>query len=741
MARPPLTEAELVERYGPHLNHAPPGGWAREVEAEKVVETHCCFCGQQCGIKLKVADNEVIGFEPWYDFPFNEGKLCPKGVKRYLQGSHPDRLLEPLERTDAGFSPVTWDTALDRTVREMRRIQSEHGKDAFAVISGSSLTTEKTYLMGKFARLALGTANIDYNGRLCMVSAAGANKKALGMDRAPNPWSDIPLAEVVFVAGANIAECAPITTDYIWRARDNGAKLIMADPRVTPLARTADCFLGLRPGTDSALMGAILQQMIARDLLDHDFIADHTVGFEQAAAAVADLTPHAAQEITGVPASRIEQAAELWGAPRTGVLLHARGIEHHSKGVENVLSCINLGLAAGRYGKPGCGVMTITGQANGQGGREQGQKADQLPGARDIANPEHRAVVAERWGVSPDDIPQAGLSYEEQFQAILDGDIRGMLLICTNPVVALPDTNMVRAALDRLEFFAVIDFFLSETAHHADVVLPGSLQEEDEGVVTTAEGRCVKINPAVTPPGQARRDWEIVLDLADRLGAGRYFPYEGPQDIFEEIRRVSAGGTADYAGMTWDRLTAEHGLFWPCPSEDHPGTPRLYEGGRFAHPDGKARFIPVTYRPPAEVVDTDYPVWLTTGRVISQFLSGTQTRRIGPLVDQYPEPLCEMHPQLAERLGIATGDLVRVSSRRGEVTVPAQVVETIRPDTVFIPYHWAGGKQANLLTNPVLDPVSKIPEYKVCAVRVERVGAGAAARDERDTTLTTDGSS
>ena len=545
MARPPLTEAQLVDRYGPHLNHAPPGGWDADVTVDRVVKTHCCFCGQQCGIKLKVADNAVVGFEPWYEFPFNQGKLCPKGVKRYLQGAHEDRLAEPLERTDGGFAPIAWPDALDRVASEIRRIQADHGPDAFAVVSGSSLTTEKTYLLGKFARLAVGTANIDYNGRLCMVSAAAANKKALGMDRAPNPWSDIPLADVVFVAGANIAECAPITTDYIWRARDRGAALIMADPRVTPLARTADCFLGLRPGTDAALMGAILNQLIARDLVDHDFIAAHTVGFDDAAAAVSSLTPTVAQDITGVPASRIEAAAELWGAPGTGVLLHARGIEHHTNGVDNVLSCINLGLATGRYGKPGCGVMTITGQANGQGGREHGQKADQLPGARDISNPEHRAVVAERWGCSPDDIPAAGLSYQEQFEAILDGRIRGMLMICTNPMVSLPDSNRIRAALDKLEFFAVIDFFLSETAHHADVVLAGSLQEEDEGVVTTAEGRCVKINPAVSPPGDARRDWEIVLDLAKRLGAERYFPYEGPRDIFEEIRRVSSGAVAD----------------------------------------------------------------------------------------------------------------------------------------------------------------------------------------------------
>ena len=339
MARLPISEEVLVGRYGPHLNQAPPGGWNAGVDADREVKTHCCFCGQQCGIILKVNDDEVVGFEPWYEFPFNEGKLCPKGVKRYLQNAHPDRVLEPLERdpsAPSGFRPVSWDHALDRTVAEICRIQAGHGNDAFAMLSGVSLDNEKSYLIGKFARLALGTANLDYNGRLCMVSAGVANKRALGIDRAANPWSDIPLAEVVFVIGANIAECAPITTSWIWRARDNGAKLIVADPRVTPGARTADLFLGLRPGSDSALLGAMLHLLIERDWLDRDFIRDHTTGFEEAAAAVADHTPRWAEHVTGVPAARIEQAAEWWGTSKTGMLLHARGLEHQTKGVENV---------------------------------------------------------------------------------------------------------------------------------------------------------------------------------------------------------------------------------------------------------------------------------------------------------------------------------------------------------------------------------------------------------------------
>lgn len=738
MAKLPLTEEELVARYGPHLNETPPGGWNAGVEADREVNTHCCFCGQQCGIRLKVKDNEVVGFEPWYEFPFNEGKLCPKGVKRYLQGGHPDRLLEPLERDEtapSGFRTVSWDHALDRVVAEIRRIQQTHGSDSFAMLSGVSLTNEKSYLVGKFARLGLQTANLDYNGRLCMVSAGVANKKALGMDRAPNPWSDIPLAEVVFVTGANVAECAPITTSYIWRARDRGAKLIVADPRVTPLARTADLFLGLRPGTDSALMTTILHVLVANDWLDHTFIDDHTVGFDEAAAAVADCTPEWGSQITGVPADRIIEAARLWGTSATGILLHARGIEHHTKGVENVLSCINLGLATGKYGKPGCGVSTITGQGNGQGGREQGHKCDQLPGNRDITNPEHRAAVAEVWGCDVDEIPGKGLSAEEIVEAIHAGEIKGLLSICFNPVVSLPDTTFTAEALDRLEFYGVIDFFLSETAQHADVVLPGSLHEEDEGTSTSVEGRAIKINAAIDPPGNARRDWEVLLEIARRLGRGKYFEFGSTHEIFDEMRRASHGGTADYNGMTWERIEAEHGIFWPCPTEGHPGTPRLYESGVFAHPDGKARFHPVQYRPPAEVVDDEYPIWLTTGRVVSQYLSGTQTRRIGPLVEQYPEPLCEIHPRLASRLGVETGDIVRVTSRRGEMTLPARVVESIRPDTVFIPYHWPGRQAANQLTNRALDPMSKIPEYKVSAVRVEKAEGHVEVQDRRVTTL------
>jgi assimilatory nitrate reductase catalytic subunit len=730
MAIPPLSVEQLSRLYGPTLKYSPPGGWTQSAThfEDKLVTTHCCFCGQQCGLQLRVRNNEVIGFEPWDEFPFNRGMLCPKGVKRYLQGSHPDRLLDPLIRTDSGFRKAGWDEALDTTANRLKEIQLKHGTDSVAVLGGASLITEKTYLLGKFARVALGTRHIDYNGRLCMVSAGTAYKLALGVDRNPNPWSDIPEAQVVLVAGSNVAECFPITTDYLWRMRDNGGKLIIADPRRTPISRNADLYLPVKPGMDVALFAGILHVVLREGLEDRDFIAHHTTGFHEVAEYVRQWDPRRTAEATGVPPDSIEKAATWFGTAKRGMVLHARGIEHHSHGVENVLSLINLCLATGNIGRKGAGPNMITGQGNGQGGREHGQKCDQLPGQRQIEDPAAREHVAKVWGVTPDSLPHAGLTAMEIFEAIHRGEIRGLLSICFNPLVSLPDAGYIRAALNKLEFFGVIDFFLSETAHHADVVLAGSLQEEEEGVVCSGEGRVIKINKAVDPPGNARGDSRIIVDLAHRLGKGEYFQFPSTREIFEELRVASKGGTADYSGITWERLEKEMGLFWPVPSEDHPGTPRLFEGGHFKHPDGKARFLVAEVKPGGDPLDDEYPLHLTTGRVVSQFLSGTQTRRIGPLMDQYPEPLAEIHPELAAKHGISNGDLVTVTSRRSSVTLPAMVVRTIRPDTVFIPYHWPGRKSANNLTHRTLDPRSKIPEFKNSACRLTKTETPAGMK-------------
>jgi len=489
----------------------------------------------------------------------------------------------------------------------------------------------------------------------------------------------------------------------------------------------------IKPGRDVILFNGILHLMIENDWLDHDFIENQTVGFEDVAASVKEWTPAKTAQATGITERAVRQAAEWWGTASKSFLMHARGIEHHSHGVQNVLSAINIVLASGRIGRPQCGYATITGQANGQGGREHGQKCDQLPGARDLSNPEHRAHIAGVWGMNPEDMPMPGVDAYEIFRKIDRGEIKGLLSICFNPLVSLPDNNFIRAQLEKLEFYTAIDFFLNETARYADVVLPGSLHEEDEGTVTQVEGRVIKINKAVDAPGDARQDWRIIQDIAQALGREQGFTFQEPREIFDELRRASAGGVADYSGITYEKIEAQNGVFWPCPSEDHPGTPRLFEpdswkpvakgAGPFYFPDGKARFHIAAYTPPAEDPDDEYPLFLTTGRVVSQFLSGTQTRRIGPLVDQYPEPRIEIHPSLAEQMSINDGDWVTAESRRGSVTLKASVVRTIRPDTIFIPYHWAGRKSANQLTISAQDPISKIPEYKVCAVKIRKENA------------------
>ncbi|MCL2723531.1 MAG: molybdopterin oxidoreductase family protein [Polyangiaceae bacterium] len=739
MATLPTKEIDTIHEFGPHRSAMIRGKTTEE--PERLVKTHCCFCGQQCGIQLKVRNNSVIGLEPWEDFPFNRGMLCPKGVKRYLQGSHPDRLKTALARDPSapgGFRSIPYAEAIEKVASEIKRIQEKYGNGSVGVLGGASLTTEKAYLLGKFARVCLKTPFIDYNGRLCMVSAGAGNKKSFGIDRPTSPWSDLLGTEIIWIAGSNIAECSPITTNYIWQAREQGAKVIIQDPRITPAARTCDLYLPIKPGRDAALFAGVLNLMIEHGWIDREFIAEHTVGFERVEEYCRTWPLARTAEVTGVPERSLREAAELWGTAKTSFFLHARGIEHHSNGVDNVFGTINLVLASGRIGKPKSGYGTIVGQANGQGGREHGQKCDQLPGCRDIFNPEHRKYVASVWGIDEKDMPGPGVDAYEMFRRIEKGEIKALLAMCFNPVVSLPDNTYVARALDMLELFVPIDFFLTETGRHANYVLPGSLHEEDEGTVTQVEGRVIKINRAVDCPGDARRDWLIIGDLAKALGRPKGFTFQSPREIFEELRIASKGGVADYSGITYEKIEENMGVFWPCYSHDpktgepidHPGTPRLFErgsynpvakgNGPFYFPDGKARFNVGEYRTPVDDANPDFPYYLTTGRVVSHYLSGTQTRRIGPLVKQYPEPRIEMHPKLAEKLGIADGDWTVCETIRSAITLKAQVVTTIRPDTIFIPYHWPGEKSANRLTVASQDPISRIPQYKVCACRVRK---------------------
>lgn len=480
----------------------PADRWHADQNGETLVPTHCCFCGVQCGMYLRVDHRgKVFGVEP-RNHDINRMRLCPKGINAYQQVNHPDRLTSPLMRRsrDEEFRECSWDEALDFTVSEIRRIQGAYGNDAFGLLGGASLFSEKTYLVGKFARVALKTKHVDYNGRLCMVSAAGANKLAFGIDRAGNPFSDILLTDCLLIAGSNVGECFPVMTQYLWGARDRGATLIVVDPRETAIARTADIHVAIKPGTDSAFFNAVLHVVVAEGLTDEAYLAAHTTGWDEVKATVAQYPPARSAETCGVPAEQIVQVARAFAGAGKAMAWHARGIEHHSQGVENCLSVINLCVATGNIGKPGAGYGTITGQGNGQGGREHGQKSDLLPGGRSISNPEHRAQICRIWGIEESELPGAGTSMMEMVWQMQRREIRGLIGICNNPFVSLPNYPVVKEGYDTAEFHAQFDFFLSETAANAHVVFPVTTWAEDEGVMANAEARVVKHNKAQEPP-------------------------------------------------------------------------------------------------------------------------------------------------------------------------------------------------------------------------------------------------
>ena len=685
--------------------------------------THCPYCALQCGMNLVPGSNGLLAVQPRKDFPTNKGGLCQKGWTSTDLLSHPDRLMTPLVRgtKDGILRPATWDEALNRVTAGISAAQRVYGRDAVGVFGGGGLTNEKAYWLGKFARVALRTPHIDYNGRFCMASEAVAGIKAYGLDRGlPFPLEDIPGAEAILLVGGNPAETMPPVMQYFDRQRENGGALIVADPRRTPTAQLATLHLPLTPGTDLALANGLLHVAAADGLIDHEFIASRTTGWESVRRVITSFWPDRVERITGVPTKDIVKAAHLLGEAGTAMALSARGTGQQSKGVDNTLAFINLMLALGKAGRPHCGYGCMTGQGNGQGGREHGQKADQLPGYRKIDNPEHRAYVAGVWGVDPESLPGAGMSAYEMINSLgQDGGIRALLVMASNLAVSAPQAHHVQERLRALDFLCVSDIFLSETAQMADVVLPIAQWAEESGTMTNLEGRVIHRKQAVPRPDGVSTDAGIVSALAARLGAGEFFPTDDPAAIFEELRRASAGGPADYSGITYERIDRENGVFWPCPSEDHPGTPRLFQES-FAHPDGRAKFHPVHHRTAAEEPTDEYPLYLTTGRLMAQYQSGTQTRRVDALNAISPEAFAEMHPALAKRFGISDGNSVQLTTRRGSICVPARLTPAIRQDTIFVPFHWGGDSCANTLTNPALDPVSKMPEFKVCAVRVEK---------------------
>ncbi|WP_203940228.1 molybdopterin oxidoreductase family protein [Spirilliplanes yamanashiensis] len=664
-------------------------------------DTHCPYCALQCAMRLSAGDPVTVSGR---DFVVNGGGLCQKGWTSAELLAHPDRLTAPLVRQAGVLRRATWDEALDRVVAGVRDVQRAHGRDAVAVFGGGGLTNEKAYALGRFARVALRTATIDYNGRFCMSSAAAAGNRAFGADRGlPFPVTDIRDAGAVLLVGANPAETMPPFLRHL-----PGERLITVDPRVTATARHGALHLQPTPGTDLALANGLLHLAITEGLVDEAYVAARTTGFDEVRRTVAQWWPARVERLTGVPIADLLATVHRLAAADTAMVLTARGAEQHATGTDTVTAFVNLALALGLPGRPGSGYGCLTGQGNGQGGREHGQKADQLPGYRRLDDPAARAHVAAVWGVDPDDLPGPGPSAYELLTA---EKMRALLVFGSNPVVSAPRAAGVERRLAGLDLLVVTDFVLSETAALADVVLPAAQWAEEDGTMTNLEGRVIRRTRLRPPPPGVRTDLEILAALSGRLGA----PVSArPREVFDELRRASAGGTADYAGITYERITAEGGVFWPCPAEDHPGTPRMFLE-RFATPDGRARFVAVDHRGPAEQPCADYPLYLTTGRVLTQYQSGAQTRRIAGLPGR---AFVELHPDLAGRLGIADGDDVAVSTRRGSATAPARLSTAIRPDTVFMPFHWGGAARANTLTNPALDPVSRMPEFKVCAARV-----------------------
>jgi assimilatory nitrate reductase catalytic subunit len=703
------------------LNTLPPPALA--------VRTHCPYCAFQCGILMGEdlgADMPRVTGDP--HFPVNGGQLCIKGWTSAVLLKHPQRITTPQLRDSRGmWRDAEWDEALDFVAEKMAAIRDRYGADANGVFGSGALTNEKAYLLGKFARLALGTANIDYNGRFCMSSAAAAQNRAFGIDRGlPFPVADIEHAEVVMLVGANTADTLPPLMQWFERQKKAGGRLVVADPRRTPTARASDLFLQLTPGTDLALANGLLFVAIEERLIDERFITARTVGFDAVRGIVLQYHPAYVERLTGVPETQLRQAARWLGTARSSMVLTGRGTEQHSKGVDSVHAWINLMLALGKVGMPNSGYGCLTGQGNGQGGREHGQKADQLPGYRLIEVDADREAVAKVWGVDAASLPRKGRSAFELLDSLGEGGIRGLFVMGSNVAVAAPHLARIESRLKSLELLAVCDAFHNETSAHAHVFLPVYQWAEEDGTLTNLEGRVLRRRIVSHPPTGPRSDIDVLRELAERLGCGEKFAFRTPQSVFNELRRATAGASADYSGITYEKIDANDGVFWPCGSLEHPGTPRLFAEG-FRHADGRARFFPVEHRPAAEEPDAEFPLFFTTGRYKEHYNSGAQTRIVGQLRSSRPVPRLQLHPQLARRHCVVSGSRVTVESRRGKVDFAADITSDTRPDTLFAPFHWGGRAAANLLTSTALDPISRMPEFKLAAVRIASVKPGEDA--------------
>lgn len=673
--------------------------------SKSLVSTICPYCAAGCGLYVAVEKGRATGIEYMLEHPANEGSLCPKGNAALEVVYSEDRLLYPMKRNGNEWSRISWEEALNLVSKGLGRVIKNIGPDFVGFLSSSKCTNEENYLIQKLAR-SLGSRNVDNCARLCHAPSVVGLNRTLGAAGMTNPIPDLANSKCIFVIGSNLAENHAVISRWIHRAKDSGAQVIVADPRLTHTAWLADLFLQLKPGTDVALLNAMMKVIIDEDLIDKAFISKFTKGFEGLVEAVKDCTPEKAAMITGVAAEDIVQAARMYANSPASAILYSMGITQHTSGTDNVQSVANLALITGQIGKEGTGVLPLRGHNNVQGACDMGALAEFYPGYRKSDDPETAKFFGQEWANTSLPVGR-GLAATEMIDAACDGRIKAMYIVGEDPANSDPSSSRVKDCLENLDFLVVQDIFMTATARLADVVLPAASWAEKEGTYTSTERRVQWSNRAIEPPGEAKSDLEIVCMVAKSMGLN--FDYPDAASVLAEINRL----VPTYKGITRDRLGIG-GLIWPCPSADHPGTPILHSAG-FKLQDGRALIAPVQYKPAAEDIGTEYPLILTTGRIAVHFNAGSMTRRSPSLMERAPNLFVEINPKDAEPLGINNGDSVEVTTERGTTSALARVTDSVKPGVVFMPFHYPG---TNFLTTDARDEEAKIPEFKVAACKI-----------------------
>jgi anaerobic selenocysteine-containing dehydrogenase len=698
---------------------------------DRWVPTTCGYCSVGCGMFIGVKDGRAVSVRGNPDHPVNRGMLCPKGLSEHHTIAVDNRARYPLLRRGGSMQRVTWDDALTTMAARFRDVQARYGAGAVGVISTGQLVTEEFYAMGKLIQLGLGTSNYDGNTTLCMATAVQGYKRSFGSDGPPGAYEDLERADVIVLIGANVAENHPI---LCWRLRSNpNATIIVIDPRVTKTAMMADLHLPLRPRSDLALINGLIHIVIEHNLIDREYIDRYTTGFEELRASVREYTPERVAEITGLTPELIFRTAWTYARAEAAFIGWTMGVNHSTKGTETVNAINNLALITGNIGRAGAAPFSITGQCNAMGTREAGF-ASIMPGYRKFESAADREELAKLWNVPVERIPAArGLAYPDIIEAVLDKKIRALWIIATNPIVSFPNLKALQQALESLEFLVVQDgYHPTPTSEYAHLMLPAAMWGEKEGTYTNSERRVSKVNRAVAPPGEARPDFDIFLQLAGVLGVrDEIFPgWTKPADAFEEWKRVSAGRLCDYSGITYKAIEQHGGVQWPFPAgaSNAGETRRLYTEGGFRTDDGRARLLPVTWEPFPEQPNDEFPFVLNTGRTVEHWHTRTKTGKVPILERLSPNAWVEMNPRDARGLRLKPQDRVDVISRRGRVRgIELRVTETVAPGQLFIPFHYAEAN-ANEVTQSAFDPYSREPNYKQSAARVEKAPREGAVR-------------